>query len=516
MTAAPSPHFQPVQRHDASMLLPTTIRRGTVADRTEAGRAARKERPRSGLGQWAAGPQRPDPVALLASQETARVQALLPLRHSRMSASAFAFYRGGAAIMAEDLGSLPDSGLVTQLCGDAHLSNFGVFAAPDRSLVFDVNDFDETHPGPFEWDVMRLATSFVLAGRDRGMDATVVADAARASAQAYREQMATYAAMADIDIWYDRVGVDKIMQWAQQEGIQRTKVLQKATSKARSRTAWSAIEKMTTTVDGQRQFLDLPPLLMPLPHDAQLHDLLAGVVEQYRQSLPHDRQHLLLRYHGIDYAHKVVGVGSVGLLAFVVLMQGRDENDLLVLQAKQAVHSVLEPYTAPSVYAMAGERVVAGQQLMQAASDIFLGWVRGAAGRDYYVRQLRDMKFAPDPATFTPERLRAYALLCGRTLARAHARGGDSVALAGYLGTSGKFDQGIRDFAMAYADQVEKDFAAYTQAIADGRVSLGNQAEESTYSLVVDPATGVEVVAKAPSASDPAAGAADSDGPASS
>ena len=486
--------------------LPTTIRRGTVEERGAAGREARKRRPRSGLKDWSPAPDRPDPVAVLAGQETARVQALLPLRHTRMSASAFAFYRGGAAIMAGDLASLPDSGLVTQLCGDAHLSNFGVFAAPDRSLVFDVNDFDETHPGPFEWDVMRLATSFVLAGRDLAMDAAVVADAARASAQGYRNQMAVYAGMADVDIWYDRVDVEKVMQWAEEEGLQRSKVVQKATSKARSRTAWSAIAKMTTSVDGQRRFLNLPPLLMPKPDDPSLLDLLDTLMTQYRQTLPHDRQHLLLRYHAIDFAHKVVGVGSVGMLAFVILMQGRDENDLLVLQAKQAVRSVLEPYTAPSVYPMAGERVVAGQQLMQAASDIFLGWVRGIAGHDYYVRQLRDMKFAPDPAAFTPEKLRGFALLCGRTLARAHARGGDSVAIAGYLGTSEKFDTGIRDFALAYADQVARDFTAYQQAIADGRVSLGDQAEESTYSLEFDPEVGVTVVASPPT--EPAAGSA--------
>jgi uncharacterized protein (DUF2252 family) len=507
---APSTTTPVVQRRDAALLLPTTIRRTTVADREAAGRAARKQRPRSGLGQWSPAPDRPDPVAVLGGQETTRVQALLPLRHTRMSASEFAFYRGGAAIMAGDLASLPDSGLVTQLCGDAHLSNFGVFAAPDRSLVFDVNDFDETHPGPFEWDVMRLATSFVLAGRDLSMDASVVADAAKASAQGYRDQMAVYAGMADVDVWYDRVDVDKVMEWAQQEGIQKSKAMQKVTSKARSRTAWSAIAKMTTTVDGQRRFLNLPPLLMPMPPDPRLHDLLDTLMDQYRQTLPHDRQHLLLRYHAIDFAHKVVGVGSVGMLAFVILMQGRDENDLLVLQAKQAVHSVLEPFTDPSVYPMAGERVVAGQQLMQAASDIFLGWVRGFAGRDYYVRQLRDMKFAPDPATFTPDKLRGFALLCGRTLARAHARGGDSVSIAGYLGSSDKFDNGVRDFALAYADQVAQDFAAYQQAITDGRVSLGNRAEESTYSMVVDPETGVSVVASPPpeSAPDGTAGAA--------
>jgi uncharacterized protein (DUF2252 family) len=486
-----------------SMTLPDTVRTETVAEREARGREARKARPRSGLGAYAPAPDRPDPVALLGQQEVARVQALLPLRHSRMSASAFAFYRGGAAIMATDLGALPNSGLVTQLCGDAHLSNFGVFAAPDRSLVFDVNDFDETHPGPFEWDVLRLATSFVLAGMDNGLTRADQEAAAVASAQAYRSQMQVYAGMSDLAIWYDRVDVASIMQLSREQGINREKQMAKAAAKARSRTSWSAIEKMTEVVDGQRRFLDLPPLLMPVPMEGRLRVVREQILDQYRSTLPHDRKQLLLDYRAIDMAHKVVGVGSVGLLAFVLLMQGRDPDDLIVLQAKQAVASVLEPFTAPSKYTLAGERVVAGQQLMQAASDIFLGWVRGEGGRDFYVRQLRDMKFSPDPASFTPEMLRGYALLCGRTLARAHARAGDSVAISGYLGTSDKFDKGVRDFALEYSGQVESDYAAYTKAIADGSVSLGDAAEESSYELTLDPGTGVVVSVRSPVSTEP-------------
>jgi uncharacterized protein (DUF2252 family) len=488
-------------RYNPSMTLPTTVRHGTVAERAEQGKAARKARPRTSLGQWSPTADRPDPVVLLAQQEVVRIQALLPLRHERMSASAFAFYRGGAAVMANDLGPLPSSGLVTQLCGDAHLSNFGVFAAPDRSLVFDVNDFDETHPGPFEWDVFRLATSFVLAGRDVGLPADAIEAAAAAAASSYRNQMQIYAGTGDLATWYDRVDVNTIMQLSRDQGIDREKQLQKAAAKARSRTSWSAIEKMTHVVDGERRFLDLPPLLMPMPFAGPMKEVLELLIDQYRETLPHDRKQLLLKYHAIDIAHKVVGVGSVGLLAFVILMQGRDPDDLIVLQAKQAVHSVLEPFTAPSPYPFAGERVVAGQQVMQAASDIFLGWVRGGAGRDYYLRQLRDMKFSPDPTTFDANKLRGYALLCGRTLARAHARGGDAVAISAYLGTSDKFDLGVRDFALAYADQVGVDYAEYQAAIASGQVALGNQAEESSYVMVLDPVTGVDVVARPPDSS---------------
>jgi uncharacterized protein (DUF2252 family) len=491
-------------RYDPLMTLPTTMATATVAERQALGKDARKRRPRTELGVFVPAPDRPDPVRLLAQQEVSRVQELLPLRHTRMAASTFAFYRGGATIMANDLGTLPHSGLVTQLCGDAHLSNFGMFGAPDRSLVFDINDFDETHPGPFEWDVLRLAASFVLAGRDVGLAASVQEGAALDVGRAYREQMAEYAAKADLDIWYDRVSVDVIRAWAEQEGFKAQEgQIAKRAAKARSRNAWSAIEKMTAVVDGQRRFLDLPPLLMPVDTSGAVGEIIEGLLVQYRTTLPHDRQQLLLRYHPIDMAHKVVGVGSVGMLAFVVLMQGRDESDLIVLQAKQAVASVLEPYTSPPAYPLAGERVVAGQQLMQAASDIFLGWIRGPGGRDYYLRQLRDMKYSIDPSTFTPRLLQGYAMLCGRTLARAHARGGDAVAIASYLGTSDKFDVAVRDFSLSYAQQVEADYAAYQAAIADGRVSLGDQAEESSYALRLDPSTGVTVSVRSPAASAP-------------
>jgi uncharacterized protein (DUF2252 family) len=491
-------------QYNPSMRLPTTPRTETVADREVRGKGARSSRPRTSLGAFTPASDRPDPVALLVQQEVSRVQALLPLRHARMSASAFTFYRGGAAIMADDLGTLPNSGLVTQLCGDAHLANFGLFGAPDRSLVFDINDFDETHPGPFEWDVLRLATSFVLAGRDVNLDASVLQSAALAVGSAYRGQMSQYAGRADLDIWYDRVGVDVIKTWAEQEGFtpQRGR-LEKTEAKARSRNAWSAIEKMTSVVDGHRKFLDMPPVLMPLDMGGSMGEVLHALLEQYRATLPHDRRRLLLRYHPIDMAHKVVGVGSVGMLAFVVLMEGRDESDLIVLQAKQAVASVLEPYTAPPVSPLAGERVVAGQQLMQATSDIFLGWLRGPAGRDYYLRQLRDMKYSIDPRTFTPRLLEGYAIVCGRTLARAHARGGDAVAISAYLGTSGKFDVAVKDFALAYAQQVEADYSEYVAAIADGRVSLGDAVEESRYVLTVDPSTGVDVSVGSPAVPGP-------------
>jgi uncharacterized protein (DUF2252 family) len=478
----------------SGMQLPSTTRTETVGEREAAGRAARGARQRTSLAEFSVAPDRPYPVQILADQEVSRVQPLLPLRHSRMSASPFAFYRGSAAVMAYDLGTMPSTGLITQLCGDAHLANFGLFAAPDRSLVFDINDFDETHPGPFEWDVQRLAVSFVLAGRDNRLGATAVSGAATAVGRAYREQMASYAGMRELDIWYDRVSVEVMQEWARQEGFaDRTKQMAKSVAKARTRTAWSAIEKLTEVVDGERRFLDLPPLLMPYRGGGDVAERIHDLVRQYSESLPHDRQQLLRKYHAIDVAHKVVGVGSVGMLSFVILMQGRDENDLMVLQAKQAVDSVLEPYTGSGAYALKGERVVAGQQLMQAASDIFLGWVRGMATRDFYIRQLRDMKFAPDPSTLTAETLTGFAMLCGRTLARAHARAGDAVAIAAYLGTSDKFDRAITAFAHAYAAQVEVDYAAYEAAIADGRVGLGDNAEEKTYSLSFDPATGVEV-----------------------
>ena len=477
------------------MALHWQVRTATVAQRQADGRQARSVRSRTSIADFSVSSDRPDPVSLLIGQEGARVQELLPLRHSRMAVSPFTFYRGSAVVMANDLASAPNSGLVTQLCGDAHLSNFGMFAAPDRNVVFDINDFDETNPGPFEWDVCRLAASFVLAGRDVHLDEATLADAATSVAFSYRTQMATYAAMPDIEVWYDRISVDVLQQWAAEDGSKAAgKRIQQGAAKARARDAWSAISKMTEVVNGQRQFLNTPPLLIRIPLDADATKIIISLLDEYKATLPADRRQLLRRYHLIDFAHKVVGVGSVGLLAFVILLQGRDPDDLIVLQVKQAVHSVLEPFTAASTFDFSGERVVVGQQFMQAASDVFLGWVRGPRGKDFYVRQLRDMKYAIDPANFTQASLRAYAMVCGRTLARAHARSGDPVAIAAYLGTSDKFDRAIRDFSLSYSDQVAKDFTAFSQAIADGRVSTLNAGAGQNYRIEASPSAGITVV----------------------
>ena len=371
-----------------------------------------------------------------------------------------------------------------------------MFAAPDRKVIFDINDFDETNPGPFEWDVLRLATSFVLAGRDNGLDEEAVRNAATAAAFAYRTQMAVYAQMRDLDVWYDRVSVEVLEQWARDSGrtVGQSKLIQQGETRARSRDAWSAISKMTEVVDGQRRFKNQPPVLMRIPLNDEVAGRIVRLLEEYQETLPRDRQQLLRRYHLIDFGHKVVGVGSVGLLAFVALLQGRDENDLLVLQIKEAVTSVLEPFTEPSAFDESGERVVVGQQFMQAASDVFLGWITGPRGRHFYVRQLRDMKYSPDPATLTDSSLIAYAMVCGRTLARAHARSGDAVAISGYLGSNSKFDKAVRDFSHLYADQVDRDFAAYQKAIASGLVQLSRPGEEERYQIVMSPSEGVSVV----------------------
>lgn len=482
--------------------LRTSARTASVDERVQQGLAARGPRPRTSLATYSPAADRPDPVALLASQETARLPLLVPLRHTRMSATPFTFYRGAAILMASDLGAMPNSGIITQLCGDAHLANFGMFGAPDRSIVFDINDFDETNPGPFEWDVMRLATSFVLAGRDIGLPEEVIRNAAQSAAYGYRTQMAGYAAMTDLDIWYDRISVDVMQQWAKAEGFTNAaKRIDKSAAKARSRDTWSAIMKTTEVVDAQRQFVNDPPLLIRIPLDDAAASKVSALVVDYQDTLLRDRALLLNHYHLIDLGHKVVGVGSVGLRAFVMLMQGRDPDDLMVLQAKQAVPSVLEPYTAPSAYSNMGQRVVVGQQILQAASDVFLGWITSYVGHDFYIRQLRDMKFAPDPTSFNESTLVGYALMCGRTLARGHARAGDPVEIAAYLGTSAKFDKAIRDFSLAYTEQVNADFAAYQAGIAAGTVELADPSKEVDYRVTASPTSGVELVdGSAPSA----------------
>jgi len=451
----------------------------TVAEREGAGRSARQRVPRKRQAEWVVAADRPDPVALLEQQEESRVPGLLPLRHERMGASAFAFYRGTAIIMASDLASQPNSGLTVQLCGDAHLSNFGLYAAPDRVPVFDLNDFDETNPGPFEWDLKRLAASFVLAARDNGFGDDIAREAARAAATQYRESMAQYSRMNELDIWYDRVDPSSVAKWASDsaKGF-TTKGLQKSFDRAQARTMWTAVSKLTTSADGHRRFLDQPPVLVRVPEDTPARSMMLEAIDQYFDSLAPDRRAILERYEIVDFGHKVVGVGSVGLVAWVLLMEGRDENDVLVLQIKQAQKSVLEAYSGDSAYSNHGQRVVEGQRIIQAASDSFLGWLTGKLGREYYVRQLRDMKWAPDTGAFVPRGLVNYARLCGHVLARAHARSGDSVAISSYMGTSTTFDDAIADFSMAYSNVVADDFMQFQAAVASGRLAGGSSSDQ--------------------------------------
>ncbi len=451
----------------------------TPTERADVGKAARERVPRKRQGTFEPSPDRPDPVSLLEEQERTRVPELLPLHHERMGASAFAFYRGTAIVMATDLGSQPDSGLIVQLCGDAHLSNFGLYASPDRVPVFDVNDFDETNPGPFEWDVKRLACSFTLAARDNGFPASVATEAATAAARQYRQSMADYAMKGALEVWYDRVDARYFEDLIKSGGSEfSARKVRDTLDLAQQRTTWTAVRKLTAVVDGRRQFLDEPPILVRVPEDAMARVQMPTALQGYLGTLLPDRRALLERYEVIDMGHKVVGVGSVGLTAWVLLMQGRDADDLLVLQVKQAQQSVLEPHTAPSAYANSGERVVEGQRLMQAASDSFLGWLTGSLGREYYVRQLRDMKWGPDPAGFSPKRLVAYAQLCGHVLARGHARSGDPIAIAAYLGTSDTFDTAMAAFSRSYAEIVAADFARFQEALTSGRLAGGRTSED--------------------------------------
>lgn len=453
----------------------------TVAERLVAGKARRANCPRTTLARWEPAPNRPDPVSIIEQQGTARVAALLPIRYSRMSTSAFAFYRGTAALMAQDLASTDNTGLSAQLCGDAHVANFGLFASPERSVVFDVNDFDETYPGPFEWDVARLATSLLLAGRDNDFTTRQCEALTRLAVTSYREAMASFAQMSDLDIWYSRVDAGMLTAIGKaQAGIVAKTAITQGVRAAMQRDRWSAIRKLTISTDQGRRFVDQPPLLIPLGGDPAWWELLSGSMTHYLETLPLDRQRLLSRYRAIDFAHKVVGVGSVGLRAYVILMQGRDEQDLLVLQAKEAVASVVATALPnASVPLHQGERVVDGQRLMQAATDIFLGWTTGPLGRDYYLRQLRDMKWSPDLSRMSPAGMRGLAVACGQTLARAHARSGDSVAMTGYLGSGDTFDDAMLEFARRYADQVQTDFGAFQQALAEGRLQ-GTDDESAT------------------------------------
>jgi uncharacterized protein (DUF2252 family) len=441
--------------------------------RQERGRSARRVVPRGGHAVWVPAPDRPDPVDLLEAQASDRIQELMPIRYSRMMASPFAFMRGSAIVMANDLASTPKTGIQVQLCGDAHLLNFGAYASPERTLLFDLNDFDETLPGPWEWDVKRLAASLVVAGRENGFDAADCRDPARASAASYRQRMAEFSQMGELEVWYSRVGEEDIRGLLSDAKNRKTtaKKLSKTLRKARSRDSLQALSKLTKVVDGRRMINDDPPLLVRVADGDEIRVQVNAILESYKRTLQDDRRYLLDRYRFVDTARKVVGVGSVGTRAYVVLLEGRDENDPLFLQVKEAGSSVLENYVKSNTYEHHGHRVVAGQRLMQAASDIFLGWFRGTEGRDFYWRQLRDMKGSAQVERMSPDELVLYARLCGWALARAHARSGDRVSIATYLGKSERFDEAIADFAKEYADQTERDHAALCAAVKSGRVA---------------------------------------------
>jgi len=417
-------------------------------------------------------------VALLESQAVQRVQELVPIRYGRMLVSPFTFYRGAALIMADDLSRVPRSGLEVQLCGDAHLSNFGLFASPERKLVFDLNDFDETHPGPFEWDVKRLAASFEIAAREIGLKERQRRQVVLSTVGTYRTTIREFAGWNNLAVWYaqQEIQTDLAGLAAVHSKITRTEV-KRAVRKAFGRDQLETLRALTETVDGQLRFISQPPLMVPAReledwHRAQLRDWLTQLVNEYGHTLSADRRHLLGQYHFVDIARKVVGVGSVGTRAWVVLLCGLDDQDALILQAKEATASVLEAYTAPSEYASHGERVVEGQRLMQAHGDIMLGWHHfdDNSRPDYYVRQLRDWKGSLDVEHLDTEGLAAYGGYCAWALARAHARGGDRVAIASYLGGKDTFDQAVADFAAAYADKNDRDYAQLAAAARDGKI----------------------------------------------
>jgi uncharacterized protein (DUF2252 family) len=454
----------------------------TSAERAARGKAARAEVTRRSHGEWTPASTRPDPVALLQEQAATRVAELVPIRYGRMLVSPFTFYRGAAYLMAADLADGPRSGLQVQLCGDAHLSNFGVYAAPDRRLVFSVNDFDETLPGPFEWDVKRLVASFAVAGRDRGFDTKTRAKINEAVSAAYREAMHGYATMSNLDIWYDRIDVEQeTARFASMATGAQKKRMEKNLAKARTKDSLAAFNKLTEVVDGERRIVSNPPLIVPISEFAGAEDADNGreaiheLIRAYRRTLQGDRRKLLERYRFVDLARKVVGVGSVGTRAWIVLMLGRDGDDPLFLQAKEAQASVLEAFLGKSEFANHGQRVVEGQRFMQAASDIFLGWIHTDKGldgqpRDFYVRQLWDAKGSAIVELMEPTAMTAYGQLCGRTLAKGHARSGDAIAIAAYVGTSDVFDRAMGAFAEAYADQNERDYETLKQAVDSGAI----------------------------------------------
>ncbi|HEY1641636.1 MAG TPA: DUF2252 domain-containing protein [Streptosporangiaceae bacterium] len=454
------------------------------AERVARGKAARSAVPRESHAALDLPASRPDPVALLERQAQSRVPELVPIRYGRMLVSPFTFYRGAALVMATDLASTPASGFVVQACGDAHLSNFGFFASPERRLVFDVNDFDETLPAPWEWDVKRLAASMEVAARGSGFGRKRRREIVLATVASYRNAMRSFAGLGNLDVWFTQTDVDQLRQRYEGQLAQlNRKRLAKGLAKAPKRNSLQELAKLTSLTDGRPQIVADPPLLVPVrdlvADQMETEEIAAGMgvlLSKYRQTLQDDRKVIIRQYDFTDMARKVVGVGSVGTRCWIILMMGRDESDPLFLQVKEAETSVLSEFAGASEFANQGQRVVAGQRLMQAASDIFLGWQRVPAGldgqtRDFYVRSLRDWKLSVDIEVMIPRGLRLYGELCGWTLARAHARSGDRIAIAAYLGGKDIFDNAVADFSASYADQNERDFAELSAACESGRIT---------------------------------------------
>ncbi len=439
----------------------------SVEERIAKGKAARETTPRKAHASWEPSPDRADLVSLLKEQAASRLPNLIAIRHGRMSVSPFTFYRGAAIVMADDLAGSPTSGIKVQLCGDAHLSNFGVFGSPERRMLFDLNDFDETLPGPWEWDVKRMAVSFVVGARGVGFRRGVGREAAMEAVESYRRHMAEYAVMGDLDVWYSHVTAEELLAMTTTAGMRKR--TEAAMAKAKTKDSLQAFSKLTELVDGKRRIVDDPPLIVRV-ETSELPVEIEQLLAEYQRTLQDDRRELLGRYRFVDLARKVVGVGSVGTRCFIALLTGRDGDDPLFLQIKEAQSSVLERHLPKSRYRNHAQRVVAGQRLMQAQSDIFLGWIRAPGGFDYYWRQLRDMKGSATVETMVPQGYVVYASVCGWALARAHARSGDRVAIAAYLGKSNRFATAVADFSEIYADQNERDHQTMLDAIAGGKI----------------------------------------------
>lgn len=436
------------------------------SERLVQGKRLRDQLPRTVHGAWAPSLDRRDAVDILEASNQGRLSELIPIRYGRMLRSPFTFFRGSAALMAYDLASLPHTGIQVQACGDCHLLNFGLFATPERNLVFDLNDFDETHPAAWEWDLKRLATSFVIAGRDNDLTEEESKSVAITSVRAYREHLRDYSKMSPLEVWYTRLDIQDIIAMAPDEDTKKER--ERMAKKARQRVSEYLFPKITSQVGGRYQFVDQPPILFHIPQE-DFQNRVQAALEDYRESLSEERRVLLDRYRLEDVAIKVVGIGSVGTRCYITLFFS-EENHPLILQVKEANRSVLEPYTQPCHYDNQGQRVVRGQRLMQSSSDIFLGWTKGRDGNHFYVRQLRDMKFSVPVEGLSSTQLHHYAEFCGWTLARAHAKSGDSATISGYLGKGDKFDLAMGEFALAYADQNEQDYAALVHAVKAGRV----------------------------------------------